>query len=35
MVEIIKCVIGFALVKKGSWMKNIVGGEEAPVAQEA
>ena len=35
MVEIIKCVIGFVLVKKGSWMKNIVGGEEAPVAQEA
>lgn len=31
MVEIIKCVIGYVLVKKGSWMENIVGGNGAPM----
>lgn len=25
MIEFIKCVIGFVLVKKGTWMENIVG----------
>ena len=27
VVELIKCVIGFILVKKGIWINNIVGGE--------
>ncbi len=26
-VDLVKCVIGFALVKKGIWINNIVGGE--------
>lgn len=28
MVELIKCAIGFVLVKKGVWMNNIVGTQE-------
>ncbi len=28
MVESIKCVIGYILVKKGTWMENIVGGSK-------
>jgi len=25
MLDLIKCVIGFVLVKKGVWLNNIVG----------
>ncbi|WP_077613158.1 MATE family efflux transporter [Clostridium sp. Marseille-P2415] len=28
MVEIIKCIVGFVLVKKGVWIQNIVLGQE-------
>jgi Na+-driven multidrug efflux pump len=28
MVEIIKCIVGFVLVKKGVWIHNIVLGQE-------
>ena len=27
LVEIIKCVIGYTLVKKGVWLQNIVAGD--------
>jgi len=29
MVDIIKCIIGFILVKKGVWIQNIVMDHEA------
>ena len=28
MIDIIKCIIGFVLVKKGVWIQNIVLGQE-------
>jgi len=28
LVDLIKCVIGFVLVKKGVWINNLVGGEQ-------
>lgn len=27
-VEVVKCVIGYALLKKGSWVRNVVGTKE-------
>ena len=29
-IDIIKCIIGFCLLKKGIWLQNIVGGIEEP-----
>lgn len=34
LLDIIKCVIGFVLVKKGVWINNLVGGTVTAGAQE-
>ena len=30
-LDVLKCIIGFILVKKGSWLNNIVGGLSQPM----
>lgn len=32
LVDVIKCVVGFALVKKGIWLNNLVGDKEQAVS---
>lgn len=33
LLDIIKCVIGFILVKKGVWINNLVGGQDSEVQE--
>ena len=30
LIELVKCVLGFVLVKRGVWMKNLIGAEKTP-----